>query len=45
MVAKTVRGAQTSEQGDSMQALPLNQAVHAKQAVGASSVRMDLTGA
>ncbi len=44
-VAKVVRGVHTSEQGDSMQALPINQVVHVKQTIGASSSRMDLTGA
>jgi len=44
-VQKTVRGGHTSEQGDTMQALPLNQNIHAKQAVGGSSVRLDVTGA
>ncbi len=44
-VQKTVRGGHTSEQGDTMQALPLNQVVHGKQAVSGTSARLDMTGA
>jgi len=45
MIAKQVKGMAKGQYGDSIQALPVDDTIHAKVTIGASSVVSDLTGA